>query len=233
MSYGAEQLHYILELPFGSPAFLHDVQAPMTFARNPLYAVIHEACYAAGRRDPLVGRARLPRRAARRPDVPHRRARLPLDVRGVRGAAAARRGRRDPRRPRVARPLRPGAAGRNEVPAAAAIYAEDMYVEREFSEQTAAASAACGPGSRTSTSTTACARTGRTSSAGSSTSSKGVPRRRSSSSVTSPGGSAASRARRGLVLGRGRRDRRVDRAERRRQDDRLQRDHAPLPARVG
>ena len=48
MSYGFEQLHYILELPFGSPAFLHDVQAPMPFARNPIYAVIHEACYAPG-----------------------------------------------------------------------------------------------------------------------------------------------------------------------------------------
>ena len=31
------------------------------FARNPLYAVIHEACYASGRGDALVGRARLPR----------------------------------------------------------------------------------------------------------------------------------------------------------------------------
>ena len=48
MSYGFEQLHYILELPLGSPAFLHDVQAPMPFARNPIYAVIHEACYASG-----------------------------------------------------------------------------------------------------------------------------------------------------------------------------------------
>jgi hypothetical protein len=63
MSYGAEQLHYILELPFGSPAFLHDVERSMSFARNPIYAVIHEACYATASR-PLVGRARLPGRAA-------------------------------------------------------------------------------------------------------------------------------------------------------------------------
>ncbi len=48
MSDGFERLHYILELPFGSPAFLRDVEASYTFARNPLYAVIHEACYAPG-----------------------------------------------------------------------------------------------------------------------------------------------------------------------------------------
>ena len=48
MSYGFEQLHYILELPFGSPAFLHDVHAPMPFARNPIYAILHEACWADG-----------------------------------------------------------------------------------------------------------------------------------------------------------------------------------------
>src|SRR5262249_16837668 len=48
MSDGAERLHYTLELPIDSPLFLHEVEAGTQFARNPLYAVIHEACYADG-----------------------------------------------------------------------------------------------------------------------------------------------------------------------------------------
>src|ERR1700749_3527008 len=48
MSDGWEHIHHVLELPPASPAFLHDVQDPMGFARNPLYAILHEACYADG-----------------------------------------------------------------------------------------------------------------------------------------------------------------------------------------
>jgi len=48
MADGFERLHYIVELPFGSRAFLHDIEAADPFSRNPIYAVIHEACYASG-----------------------------------------------------------------------------------------------------------------------------------------------------------------------------------------
>jgi pimeloyl-ACP methyl ester carboxylesterase len=49
MSDGAEHLHYILELPEDSPAFLHDLEAGLPpFSRNPLYAVVHESCYSDG-----------------------------------------------------------------------------------------------------------------------------------------------------------------------------------------
>jgi len=48
MSDGAERLHSILELPTGSPGFLHDVASGTDFARNPLYAAVHESCYADG-----------------------------------------------------------------------------------------------------------------------------------------------------------------------------------------
>ena len=48
MSDGAPRLHYIVERPPGSPAFLNDVHEAIRFGRNPLYAVIHEACYADG-----------------------------------------------------------------------------------------------------------------------------------------------------------------------------------------
>jgi pimeloyl-ACP methyl ester carboxylesterase len=48
MSDGAEQLHYLLEQPIDSPGFRHDVETALPFARNPIYAILHEACYADG-----------------------------------------------------------------------------------------------------------------------------------------------------------------------------------------
>jgi len=49
MSDGAASLHYLLERDPASPAFAHDLAAALPFqGRNPLYAAIHEACYADG-----------------------------------------------------------------------------------------------------------------------------------------------------------------------------------------
>ena len=48
MSDGPESVHYVLELPLGSPAFLHDASDRMGVARNPIYAALHEACWADG-----------------------------------------------------------------------------------------------------------------------------------------------------------------------------------------
>lgn len=49
MSDGAERVHYLLELDPDSSAFRHDLAESFPFhGRNPLYAVIHEACYADG-----------------------------------------------------------------------------------------------------------------------------------------------------------------------------------------
>ncbi len=49
-STGGDDLHYLLEDPFAgdelSDAFLHTVQQRLSFAPAPLYAVMHEACYA-------------------------------------------------------------------------------------------------------------------------------------------------------------------------------------------
>jgi hypothetical protein len=47
MSDGQLQLHAVLELPPGSPAFAHDAEA-LGFARNPIYAILHESSYADG-----------------------------------------------------------------------------------------------------------------------------------------------------------------------------------------
>jgi pimeloyl-ACP methyl ester carboxylesterase len=46
---GPEKLHYLLDSDFGSAAFRHDLAASLPFSgRNPLYAVIHESCWADG-----------------------------------------------------------------------------------------------------------------------------------------------------------------------------------------
>jgi hypothetical protein len=48
-STGFESLHHVLELPFGSNAFLFDaLRGAAAFERNPIYATLHEPCYADG-----------------------------------------------------------------------------------------------------------------------------------------------------------------------------------------
>jgi pimeloyl-ACP methyl ester carboxylesterase len=136
MSTGAEHLHYILELAPDSPAFLHDVDAAGPFPRNPLYAAIHEACYADGCATRWSAERLLPD-AYDDPELftgehvypwmfEDYSALVPLG-----GAAELLAEVEWP-------PLYDAAQlARNEVPAAAAVYAEDMYVERVFSEETA------------------------------------------------------------------------------------------------
>lgn len=139
MSHGAEKLHYCVELPVDSPAFLHDVHGDFSFARNPLYAVIHEACYADGCATRWSAERVLPDEF--RDDVTlftgeHIFPWMFEDYGALRPLAGAAQILAEFEWPR----LYDGDRLRtNEVPAAAAIYAEDMYVERAFSEQTAAA----------------------------------------------------------------------------------------------
>ena len=45
---GSDALHALLERPVGSPAFRADAADPLGLARNPLYLLVHEACYADG-----------------------------------------------------------------------------------------------------------------------------------------------------------------------------------------
>lgn len=87
MSDGAEKLHYILELPAGSRAFLHDVEEGLPpFSRNPLYAVVHEASHSDGDVTNWSAARVQPEEYQEQPEL-HGRARVPLDVRGLRGAA--------------------------------------------------------------------------------------------------------------------------------------------------
>jgi pimeloyl-ACP methyl ester carboxylesterase len=153
MSTGGPLLHYLLEDPFAgdgglSDAFLYAVQGRLSFAAAPLYAVLHEACYAQG--------------SATRWAAQRIRAEFPeFDASPEPGTAPllftgemiypwmidA-----DP----VLRPLRaaadilaerddwpplydPSRLAANDVPVAAAVYYDDMYVDREFSMRTAQA----------------------------------------------------------------------------------------------
>jgi len=136
---GFERLHYLLELPFGSPAFLHDVEAAYPFARNPLYAVIHEACYAPGLATRWSAERTYPDEFRDDPTLftgEHVYAWMLEEYRAIRPLAGA----AEILAEHEWAPLYDvQRLQENSVPAAAAIYAEDMYVERAFSEETAAA----------------------------------------------------------------------------------------------
>jgi pimeloyl-ACP methyl ester carboxylesterase len=137
MSGGAERLHHLLELPQDSPAFLHDLEGSAEFGRNPLYAVLHEACWADGGATRWSAQRMLPAEF----DAPHLLTGEHVfpwmfeDYAALRPLheAASLLAERD--WPYL---YDPETLAANEVPAAALIYAEDMYVERSFSEETAA-----------------------------------------------------------------------------------------------
>ena len=136
-SNGFEHLHHIVELPFGSLAWLHDIESGVRFTRNPIYATLHESSYADG--------------------VPTRwsAARLQPDIVEAQGYLTAEHvfpwmfedyGWLKPHR-EVAEILAEhpwpklydaDALRRTTVPVAATIYVNDLYVERDFAEETAA-----------------------------------------------------------------------------------------------
>jgi pimeloyl-ACP methyl ester carboxylesterase len=133
MSDGSEKLHHLLELPADSPAFRHDVEAQTSFARNPLYAVLHEACWADGGATRWAAHRLRPADPALTGEhvfpwmFSEQRALAPL-----REAAELLAEREWPRL------YDPARLAGNEIPCAAAVYADDPYVERTFSEETAA-----------------------------------------------------------------------------------------------
>jgi pimeloyl-ACP methyl ester carboxylesterase len=151
---GSHELHYLLEDPWDgdgglSDAFLADVADRTSFARAPLYAVLHEACYAQGRAtrwaaqriraefpafDPaaavygdgpllFTGEMIYPWMTALDPAL--------VPLREAAELLAQRDG-----WPPLYDPARLAA---NEVPAAAAVYHDDLYVPAPLSLRTAAA----------------------------------------------------------------------------------------------
>ncbi len=139
MSDGFEKLHYILELPPDSPAFRHDAAAGMGFDRNPLYAILHEACYADGGATRWSAERVMPDEYATTPELltgEHVFPWLFSDYGALLPLREAAELLAEHAWPRL---HDPDVLRANHVPAAAAIYTNDLYVERRFSEETAAA----------------------------------------------------------------------------------------------
>jgi len=137
-SAGWELLHHVLELPFASSAFLHDIEGAVRFGRNPIYATLHESSYADGVATRWSAHRLLP------PEVVEERYFTAEHVfPWMFEDYAALRPHRDAADllahhdwPRLYDPDR---LRHNEVPVAATIYTDDLYVERTFAEETAAA----------------------------------------------------------------------------------------------
>jgi pimeloyl-ACP methyl ester carboxylesterase len=137
MSDGAERLHSILELAPDSPAFLHDVDAGFDFPRNPLYAAVHESCYADGCVTGWSAERLLPPTLADDPahfTGEHVYSWMFDDYSALRPLKQVAELLAHHPWPRL---YDEGRLAANEVPVAAAIYANDMYVDRELSEETA------------------------------------------------------------------------------------------------
>jgi pimeloyl-ACP methyl ester carboxylesterase len=157
MSDGYEQVHYLLEEAFVSgpeglelgAAFLHGVLAAVSFAARPIYAILQEPCYCEG----IASRWSAERIRAEFPEFAPEPGAAPLFTGEMIYPWMF-------KEDRELRPLREAAEiladydgwptlydverlRANTVPVAAAVYYDDMYVERAFSEETAALIPGC------------------------------------------------------------------------------------------
>jgi pimeloyl-ACP methyl ester carboxylesterase len=136
-SAGFELLHHVIELPFGSAAFLHDIEGGVRFSRNPIYATLHEASYADGVATRWSAARLLPDEIQQEGyfTAEHVFPWMWEDYAGLRGHRAAAEILAEHPWPALydADRLRD-----NDVPVAATIYVNDLYVDRDFAEETAA-----------------------------------------------------------------------------------------------
>jgi len=137
-SAGFENLHHIIEQPVGSAGFLHDVEGGVRWGRNPLYATLHESSYADGVATRWSASRLLPAEVEAEGwlTAEHVFPWMWDDYAGLRAHKPAAEILANHAWPRLydADQLR-----KNAVPVAATIYVNDLYVERAFAEQTAAA----------------------------------------------------------------------------------------------
>ena len=139
MSDGAARLHYLLELDPASPAFLHDLAGALPFhGRNPLYVVVHEACYADGQATRWAAERVMPD-DFRADDTlltgEHVFSSILDDVAELRPLRDAAHLLAEREWPRL---YDPDVLATVDVPSAAAVYAEDPYVHLDYSLETAA-----------------------------------------------------------------------------------------------
>ena len=135
-SAGFEKLHHLLELPPDSPAFLHDAYDPMSFTRNPIYATLHESSYADGVATRWSSDRLMPEafQGTELFTAEHVFPWMFEDYGALRLHAAAAMLLAEHPWPRL---YDADQLSRNEVPVAATIYVDDVYVERAFAEETA------------------------------------------------------------------------------------------------
>ncbi len=139
MSDGSEMLHALLELPPESPMFRWGVADLMGFARNPMYAVLHESSYADGATTAWSADRTRPAAFDEDPSLlfgEHLHPWVLDDVDGLAPLADAGRLLADHPWPRL---YDPAVLAGNDVPVAAVVYADDPYVDATFSTQTAQA----------------------------------------------------------------------------------------------
>jgi pimeloyl-ACP methyl ester carboxylesterase len=136
--HGFELLHHVLELPFGSLAFRHDAEHAVRFQRNPIYATLHESSYADGVATRWSAERLLPDEIeAEGYFTAEHVFRWMWDEYGMlEPQKAAAMLLADHPWPKLYDADR---LAHNEVPVAATIYVNDLYVERAFAEETAAA----------------------------------------------------------------------------------------------
>jgi pimeloyl-ACP methyl ester carboxylesterase len=137
-SAGFELLHHVLELPPGSRAFLADVEHGVRFSRNPIYATLHESSYADGVATRWSAHRLLPDevRDGELFTAEHVYPWMFEDYGALRSHHAPAELLAEHEWPRM---FDPDQLRHNEVPVSATIYADDLYVERAFAEETAAA----------------------------------------------------------------------------------------------
>lgn len=136
---GPEKLHHLLDLDTASAAFRHDLAASIPFSgRNPLYAVIHESCWADGTSTEWAARRAMPADVRADPTLlagehagPESFTEDP-ELAPFADVAEVIAGRQWPKLYDV------DALGASTVRGAAAVYFEDAYVPQEQSLATAA-----------------------------------------------------------------------------------------------
>ncbi|QCR52199.1 aminopeptidase [Brachybacterium sp. SGAir0954] len=138
-SSGQERLHLLLDLDPDSPAFAHDLAAALPFGgRNPLYAVIHESCWADGTATAWTAERTMPAPVREDPTLlagEHMHHEAITEDPELAPFAEAAEILAAHAWPRLYDEQALRAA---EVPAAAAVYFEDAYVPRDLSLATAA-----------------------------------------------------------------------------------------------
>ena len=134
---GFELLHHVIELPFGSNAFLHDAEQGVRFHRNPIYATLHESSYADGCATRWSADRLLPDEvvAKRYFTAEHVFPWMWEDYGDLHGQRDVAQLLAEHPWPRL---YDPDALARNRVPVACTIYVNDLFVEREFALETSA-----------------------------------------------------------------------------------------------